>query len=438
MPRLVVRSGGRVTQADSLMEPTAGPLPASPVGPPAGPPLDQVGRRPVDRADATVRPKLILLAAVVVGPMAVFWWLARLMLDSGSVDPRLPICVLSWLMGAVIACTSRLVVADRALRRRSLLGGRVVSLDQLAQVTIRKARWTRKEGWGGQVVELVDRYGRTMRWKPWCWARRSLPVLAIIGACVRSQRLDVDEATANQLSPASLSGSDVPPWTFRGTPTIDGLLAPSSVAAEATRPTGRRRTTRTAVAVSAVMFLVAGGFTYVATRLGTAYVQQARCAPNRHRWTTDADVAGNIKDPVAEAARLTTSNLSGLDPATQVLSPDDLLYASPASFADGRRVTWGPPDNPPLAIRIEQFTSHQAALDYNRAWGEWHCRQPEASSPLDIVPGAAAFRYTTKNAYEDKASFVRGDTRIEIIAWTDKSDKRGDRLAAAAGFTALP
>ncbi len=406
----------------------SGPAPSED---PVGLPADQVGRRPQGAVDVVVRPKLWLVVLLAVVPASAVWWTVQ-EFGRGRFDSRVPLYGLAVGAALIVAATSRLVVAGRTLRRVTLFGGRAVSLDALATVRTERANFLKRQGHGEITVVVVDRFGRAMVFKPRSWSKGARPVLALLDVCVAAQRIPVDEKTAARLAAARAGHGDIPAWAYRGASTSrdaprtsPGLpeiarSRPLAFVVKATSTPARRLVFTFAVLVGALV-VGAGvvGLTVVGNDLAASHFDQERCAPNRHRWTTDADVERSILDPVAEADRVKGSNFYDMEaPNVTTLTADDLLYGDSSDFVTGQHVTWGDPDNPGTSIRIEQFTSHQAALDYNRRWGDWHCRQPETSFVLPLVPGSAAFRYEAGTADEDKVSFVRGDVRVEVITWT--------------------
>jgi hypothetical protein len=351
----------------------------------------------------------------------------------------------------ILAGTSRLVVAGRALRRVTLFGGRAVSLDALAAVRTQRANVLKRQGHGEMSVVVVDRFGRSTVFKPRSWSKGARPVLALLDVCVAAQRIPVDEKTAARLAAAREGYGDIPAWAHRREPTPGDVPRMSSGSSEVARPplvalvvkatsTPARRIVSLLVVLASSLAVAAGvvGLTVAGNDLAESHFDQEHCAPNRHRWTTDADIERSILDPLTEADRMKGSNLYGTEaPNVATLTADDLLYGDSSDFVAGQYLTWGDPDNPGTSIRLEQFTSHQAALDYNRRWGDWHCRQPETSFVLPLVPGSAAFRYEAKTADEDKVSFVRGDVRVEIITWTGTDDEAHTTLDGVAQYVDL-
>ncbi|HEY5155068.1 MAG TPA: hypothetical protein VIJ47_10070 [Acidimicrobiales bacterium] len=393
-----------------------------------------------------IRPRIVPLVALVVVPPLLFWWFWQLSIDMASFDPRGAIFFLAWLAYTPLALSSRLVVADQALWRRSLLSRAVVSLDNLATVEIRRGRRKQRDGWPTTVVVVSDHYGRTIKWKLWSWSGRSAPLLSLLDILVRAQGVDVDTKTAARLADAAARHEWRPAWAARTRATTARLTDHQAELMPLLARRNRARPTKRAVVAIALFLVVSVGFTIAAATVGTRVVSDLHCAPNRHLWTTDADVAGAPNDPVdvvgaftgGEEDWITQGHMRPM-PMSHVVGYISAEQAS-ATYARGIQITWGDASNPDAEVDIEEFNSHEAALAYQRAWGQWHCLQPESVFHLENQPGTAGFRYAPRanHAAEEKVGWVRGNTRTEVRWFTDKQNTDQYGLTHFAQSAYLP
>ena len=420
------------------------PLSASPSR--TVPPASQTGNGPFGPPDLVVRPRILALVALVVVPPLVFWWFWQLSIDMASFDPRGAVLFVTWLAYLPLALSSRLVVADQALWRRSLFSRAAVSLDNLAMVEIRRGRQKKRDGWPTTVTVVTDHYGRTVKWKLWAWSDRSAPLLSLLDTLVRAQGVDVDPKTAARLTDAAGRHEWRPAWAARTRATTARLTDHHAQLLPLLARHNRARPTKRALVVFAVFFLASVGFTIAAAMVGTKVVRDLHCAPNRHLWTTDADVAGAPKDPVDVVGAYTSGNEDWITqghmrpmPISHVVGYVTAERAS-ATYARGIQITWGDTDRPYAEVDIEEFNNHEAALAYQRAWGEWHCLQPESVFQLENQSGTVGFRYSPQKNHdaEEKVGWVQGNTRTEVRWLTDKENTDQYGLTHFAQNSYLP
>ena len=387
------------------------------------------------------------LAALLVVPPLVFWWLVSLSVDTAAFDPRIFLGFVAWLGYGSVAVTSKLVVADQALWRRAVLGRRVVSLDNLSAVEVRRARYRKREGLPGTVVVVRDRFGRSLSVKRWLWSGRMVALLSLLDTLVQAQGIEVDEGTADQLARAAQRHEARPPWAARTRRAGTGLIGVGDLPPPPTtvgRP--RARVTKRGAVALAVLLVGSVAFTFGVGAVGTRLVRNAKCAPNRPLWTSDADVAGPPEDPVDVVGAFTSGegdwDTQGRVRPMPMSHVEGYVSAEQASatYARGVQITWGDPDHPDAEVDIEEFTSHETALAYQRAWGEWHCLRPESVFQLENQPGTVGFRYAPpkNHSAEEKVAWVRGDTRTEVRWFTDKQETDHFGLTHFAQSAYLP
>lgn len=392
------------------------PLPADAGG--ARAPGHQTGRHPHGTFDLVVRPRPVVMAVLLLGVPAALVFLLTLMYEAGSVDPRVgPVAVLAigWV---VVSCRARMVVSDGALWRRTVVTHRVVSLDALESVRVRRARYLEREGTPARMVELRDRYGRTLSWKPCYWSR-SRELEAAVLAYVRAHQLWMDDPTSRYLS--RVDGADLPAVTVVRA-LAPGLPPPPAPPAVPMRWSARRLGLMVAAAL-AFVGLAAGSAV-----AGPGLLGRARCAIERERWTTDVDVGGAGLDPAAVteglavslAGEMGTGSLLQGAPAFTPGSPAELRDAAGA-FVSGQAVAWGGRGEAMTGfVEVDRYDSEESALRYVAAWGEWRCRS-DTTFGVEGVPGAVGLRICDGARNRDHVLFVRGESVVHVMAVVDRS-----------------
>lgn len=395
------------------------------------------------RFDPSRRPDLVLRTrplAVLIGTLlgvSLVSVLAWLMYRAAFFDVRI---VLFAALGAaylVVALRARIVVYDGVVWRRAFKRYRaVVSLSQLESVEQHRARARKKEGaLPLSILRLSDSYGRTMSLKPALWTAKAATLRVVVATCAQTQGINLDEETADRLSRGVPPGSvSVPPWAYvRAAPPPAAFGTPPGQPPVTQRGLWTRRRPDGSPAkfqpLRLVVVLVALGFVPVAivvNRVGTDALRSQRCSTARR---IAADAAAFSSDPGAldgSAQRIAELAVRGLPARTYALGPGDIanshntgaVQRGAGALVDGRDVRWANATHLVAEVQIERFQSHAAALAFHRDYVEDHCRGGDSAFAIGQVPGSVGFRCNCQGSRTfDRLAFVRGDTRVQVIAW---------------------
>jgi hypothetical protein len=433
-------------------DPSESVLPSPTPTPPPAPHFD-----PTAAPDVVLRPRVPIVIAAVVLAVGLPGLLFKLSYDQASFDPRVLFVTIYGLVLLGSVLLAKIVVADRSLIKRTALGRRrVVSLSDLAMVLVIRARPLKNGGLTPTSVLLVsDLYGRSALLSPRVWRRGALDLLAIIDACVHSQGLQVDEPTRALLTNASAASAGMlPGWTSMppsrppGEPGVHNVpyLPPPSSFWTRRRPDGRPlkfQAQRLVVVVA--MLAVTIPLSLVTGRLGTDWVRSARCSAAQSLWTAAPDFPIGSATPGQISAQLQPVTMAGLSATTYQLTDGDIAnkYNIPAVRRDAATiqqaldVVWAKGNDVLADIQIEQFPSHPDALAFQRDYGEDHCHEGDLVFSTPAIPGGMGLRCScTGSTVQDRVSFIRGETRIQAIAWSLRRTQ-GHAVSLRLATTAL-
>jgi hypothetical protein len=383
--------------------------------------------------DLVLRPRLTAMvgaACLLLGFPAVLLWLQW---QASFFDARTPLIVFGAGAGLVLVFRSRIVVVDRVMWRRRFRAYRPVSLDRLAFVRYSRARYLKQEGpIPTGLLRLADRYGRTTTVKPALWRGGGKQLVVIVAACVRSQTLSVDDETARRLAPPGPfdPAASAPAWAY-------ALAPPTEVPATAAAPrpstfwtrrnpdgTQKRTQFQRLIPMIGAMIVIIP-VTIVADRVGTDAIRTAHCAADRPLWTNAPDFAGEPIPAADLAPAVTMLTEAGVTGQLYRLEPSDIANShnstavrrDAATMNDGLEVDWSKQNNLIDAAQIERFSSHAAALQFQRDYAEDHCHEGDRTFQPSGIPGGVGFRCScTGTTVDDRIAWVRGDTRIQVIA----------------------
>ena len=399
------------------------------------PPAHQLGK-PGGEIELRLRPRVLPLAVLLVAPIALLVFLTGLAYRTGDFDPRVVPLAAMWLFTSATAATAKLSVSGGAVWRRMLVVTRAVSLDALASVQVRRAKYFKQEGLPTRIVEVRDRYGRVMTWKPALWAnRRALE--GLLGSYVTAQRLSVDDATRTYLAEASTFGA---PAVVVASPGPFAQLPPPPGFAAAPPPT---KVSAKQAVVLGTLFVAMAALTIGSVLAGPRVLGSIRCANERDRWTTHADVGGASLDPISSTEAIADPLAPQLGEPQLTVGAAFVPPGAPTSFhqvaqahVHGQGVTWGGRGLDLNAfVEVDRYSSHEAALAYVREWGEWSCAHHEFFEVPD-VPGAVGFRIADRSIARDHVVFVRGDTVVHAMTVVEESANQqaaGDLAVYASG-----
>lgn len=393
-----------------------------------------------------VRPRLIFLSAAVGVWLGGLVFLAKLQWDAAYFDPRMPYLAIVGLFTILGAMRAKLVIGDATLNRRRL----TVALDRLASVEVRRAKFLKQEGWFRTLAVVTDRDGNKITFKPVFWRHSASDVLAVVQVCARAQGLTLDERTRGALVKASERRSaSMPAWAYRTKP-----AAPDEVVTVAS-PKPSFWTKRNAdgsdkkFQPQRLLALAGAAVVFVPTmlfvgRVGTHTVRSLKCADSRAAWTeapevrtttrTDADVIQYLRttphswESPPWLSNLIPSSIAGRGNTSAVQHDAQALVS-------GWSLRWQN-GNAYDDVQVENFRSHAAAMRFHRDYAEDHCHMGDATFSVAGVPGAYGFRCPcTGEVVDDKVAFVRGNLRVQAIAWgvpTRDSHERAVVLAQTA------
>jgi hypothetical protein len=379
--------------------------------------------RPEGEVELRLRPRLLPLIAVVVVPLGFWVYLAGLAYRTGDLDPRTVPLAAAWLLTTSLAATARITLRGGTLWRRTVGVHRSVSLDDLVLVQVRRAKYFKREGFPFSLVEVRDRDGRAMTWKPFLWAdRRKLD--RVLATRVEAQQLWIDDRTATWLADAT--GSDE---FARHRHVMSAPLPASPVAVAPPLPT--RLSTKQAVVLGLVVVAFVA-VTFLSAIAGPRVLSSIRCNAEKHRWTTDADVGGTSIDPAASTESIAEPLASQFGVFELVVGASFVPPDASQSFHDvaqlyvgGQGVAWGGRGMDLNAfVEVDRYESHNAALAYLREWGEWSCERHEFFDVPD-VPGAVGVRIADGPRARDHVLFVRGDTVVQVMSVVGQNAGQG-------------
>jgi hypothetical protein len=354
--------------------------------------------------------------------------------DEGYIDPRLPLLVVTALTYAVFMLRARVVVADRAFWRRRFRSDSAVSLDALARVEYRRARWLQREG-VGRIVKLEDWYGRRGGLKPQWWNHGG-DFIAILAECVHHQGVDVDAKTAAKLDGARRDGDrPVPAWAYRSTGRLTGqgspLASPPPPVVGWAPPMKRPSPSFNPMAIAAMLAVLAlaGVGSVVAARTGSSALRSVRCNNARHLWAGNvggsaasnavvppaAEVIVNLRDALFDGGTGTQYTLRPIDIADT--GNTAAVRRDAQRLVNGYDLQWVQDHDIVADVQIEQFSAPTDALMFHRDYSEDHCRYDNAFAPAGIAGGVGFRCGCTGATRTDRVAFVRGGLRVQAIAW---------------------
>ena len=406
--------------------------------------------RAVALPDLTVRPRLVGRLAATVIPTLFLALLLKLSYDDATFDPRIPFFALQVLWVSVVVWRARLIVAQGVLWRRRFIGYTGVELGALAEVKVLRANPLKQEGIYRTMLEVRDRAGHVVAFKPALWTHGARPLIAGLATIAQHQALDLDEVTHTKLDRAASKEAMTPPWAFNAAswPVVaseppapqrstfwirrDDLGQPKKAQPQLILPV-------VAILAASVPVLVFVG------RTGTQRVRDMRCRNDRHLWAADTPAATSLATPLDIANRIRSAGSNHGVAALYRLQPSNLANAhnTPSvrrdaqALRDGYLVEWSDGSAPTASVYVERFDTASSAARFHRDYAEDHCHVGDIAFATPSINGGMGFRCScTDERVFERVAFVRGAVRVQAIAWNIPAKEGHDRSIALAALAA--
>jgi hypothetical protein len=411
--------------------------------------------RPTGLPDLELRPRALFQLLAVVVPAAALGLLVWLSYSDGYFDPRILLLLIYAVAYPLVVLRARLVVADGSLWRRSFFGYQAVTLGDLAQLELRRPRYLKREGVVGPLVEVSDRRGRTLLFKPRYWQQGARPLLAGLRAAAATGGATIDEASEARLAQRLKYDEGIPPaWaaTVASASALEVEVPASSAPAKSTfwvrrDELGRPRKAQPQLLLPMIGLLaVTVPAMMVVSRVGTHQLRSVRCSRDRHLWSNLPAAPEPRASTAALAEGVVTSRATAVAPTIfRIRSTDlwnshntDAVRADAGRLLDGYVIQWTDGGQVQAEVFIERFASATDAMQFHRDYAEDHCHAGDRAFAVHEIVGAVGFRCPCKSdTVDDRVSFVRGPIRLQAIVWDVRTRDGHDAAISLATATSL-